>query len=82
MAHWTDLYVEGKFRNDADSKDGFPVRDCRDSRECRLLEFLVPIVHPDKPTQVTRMIGNTIFGPLSGDKPVDWSKVFSKLVIG
>ena len=80
LAHRTDLYVEGKFRNDADPKDGFLVRDCRDSRERRLLEFLVPIVHPDKPTRVTRTIGNTIFGALSRDRPVDWGKVFSELV--
>ena len=79
LAHRTDLYIKGKFWNDADPKDGFPVRDCRDSRECRLLEFLVPIMHPDKPTRVTRMIGNTIFGALSGDRPVDWGKVFSEL---
>ena len=80
MAHWTDLYIEGKFQNDADPKDGFPVRDCRNSRKRRLLEFLVPIVHLDKPTRVTRTIGNTIFGALSGDRPVDWGKVFRELV--
>ena len=50
MANRTDLYIDGKFRTEADPKDGFPVRDCRDARERRLLEFLVPIVHPDKPT--------------------------------
>ena len=80
LAHRTDLYIEGKFRNEADPKDGFLVRDCKNSRERRLLEFLVPIVHPDKPTRVTRTIGNTIFGALSGDRPVDWGKVFSELV--
>ena len=80
LAHRTDLYIKGKFRNDADPKDGFLVRDYRNSRERRLLEFLVPIMHPDKPTQVTRTIGNTIFGALSGDRPVDWGKVFSELV--
>ena len=80
MANRTDLYIDGKFRTEANPKDGFPVRDCRDARERRLLEFLVPIVHPDKPTRVTRTIGNTIFGALSGDRPVDWSKVFSELV--
>ena len=71
LANRTDLYIEGKFRNDADPKDGFPVRDCMDPRERRLLEFIVPIVHPDKSTRVTRTIGNTIFGALSGDRPVD-----------
>ena len=80
MANRTDLYIDSKFRTKADPKDGFPVRDCRDARERRLLEFLVPIVHPDKPTRVTRTIGNTIFGALSGDRPVDWGKVFSELV--
>ena len=80
MANRTDLYIDGKFRTEADPKDGFPVRDCRDARERRLLEFLVPIVHPDKSTWVTRTIGNTIFGALSGDRPVDWGKVFSELV--
>ena len=53
MANWTDQYVEGKFLHDVDPKDGFPIRDCRDAWECRLLDFLVPRVHPDKPTQVT-----------------------------
>ena len=80
FANRTDLYIEGKFRNEADPKDGFPVRDCRNPRERKLLEFLVPIVHPDKPTRVTRTIGNTIFGALSGERPVDWGKVFSELV--
>ena len=80
LANRTDLYIEGKFRNEADPKDGFPVRDCRNPRERKLLEFLVPIVHPDKPTRVTRTIGNTIFGALSGERPVDWGKVFSELV--
>ena len=80
LANRTDLYIEGKFRNDADSKDGFSVKDCMDPREHRLLEFIVPIVHPDKPTRVTRTIGNTIFGALSGDRPVDWGKVFCELV--
>ena len=37
-------------------------------------------MHPDKPTRVTCTIGNMIFGALSGDRPVHWGKVFSKLV--
>ena len=50
MANRTDQYMEGKFLHKVDPKDGFPVRECRDAREHRLLEFLVPIVHLDKPT--------------------------------
>ena len=80
MANRNDLYIEGKFRNEADPKDGYPVRDCRDERERRVLEFLVPIVHPDKPTRVTHTLGNTIFGALSGDRTVDWAIIFMELV--
>ena len=80
MANRTDLYIEGKFRNEADPKDGYPVRDCRDERERRMLEFLVPIMHPDKPTWVTRTLGNTIFEALSGDRMVDWAIIFMELV--
>ena len=80
MANRTDLYIEGKFRNEADPKDGYPVRDCRDARERRVLEFLVPIVHLDKPTWVTRTLGNTIFEVLSGERLVDWAIIFMELV--
>ena len=80
MANRTDQYVEGKFLHKADPKDGFPVRECRDARERRLLEFLVPIVHPNKPTRVTRTLGNTVFGALGGERPIDWAKIFAELV--
>ena len=80
MANRTDQYVEGKFLHEADPKDGFPVRECRDAGERKLLEFLVPIVHPYKPTRVTRTLGNTVFGALGGERPVDWAKIFAELV--
>ena len=80
MANRTDQYVEGKFLHEVDPKDGFPVRECKDARECRLLEFLVSIAHLDKPTLVTRTLGNTIFRAISGDRSVDWAKIFAELV--
>ena len=46
LANRTDKYVEDKFLHEVDPKDGFSVRECKDARERRLLEFLVPIVHP------------------------------------
>ena len=80
LANRTNKYMEGKFLHNVDLEDGFPVKECRDDRERRVLEFIVPIVHPDKPTQVTRTLGNTIFGALEGDRPVDWGKIFMDLV--
>ena len=67
---------EGRFMHQVDPKDGYSVGNCRNDRLRRLLEFLVPIVHPDKPTRVTITIGNTIFGALDGRSEVDWGVVF------
>ena len=80
MENRTDKYKEGKFLHEVDPKDGYPVREYRDARERRLLEFLVPIVHPDKPTRVTCTLRNTIFGAISGERSVDWSVIFMELV--
>ena len=80
MANRTDRFVEGKFFHDIDPKDGFLVRECRNDWERRVLEFLVSIVHPDKPTQVTRTLGNLIFGALDEDRLIDWAKIFMDLV--
>ena len=80
MANQMDKYVEGKFLHEVDPKDGFPVRECRDAWERRVLEFLIPIVHLDKPTRVTHTLGNTIFGALNGNRLVDWAKIFMDLV--
>ena len=80
MANRTDQEVEGKFLHNVDAKDGFLVRECRDARERRLLEVLVPIMHPDKPTRGTRTLGNTIFGAISGTRSVDWGKIFVELL--
>ena len=74
-----DGYIEGRFMHQVDPKDGYVVRDCWNSRQRRVLEFLVPIIHLDKPTWVTITIGNTIFGALDGGREVDWGIVFRDL---
>ena len=63
-----------------DPKDGYSVSDCRVDRNRRLLEFLIPIVHPNKPTRVTITIGNTIFSALDGGREVDWRVVFRDMM--
>ncbi len=52
-------------------KDGYAVEDCIDERQRRLLKFLVPVLHLEKPTRVTISLANTIFGALRGDWKVD-----------
>lgn len=86
LALRTDRHLDGKFANRVNRKDGFALADCKDARERRVLEFLVPILYPEKPTRVTFTMGNTLFGALSGERKVDWSRVIrdvvQKLVFG
>ena len=49
-------------------------------RAIRVLEFLVPILYVEKPTQVIITIGNTIFGALSRKRKVDWALVMRDVV--
>ena len=59
FASRTDKFIGGKFRNATNPKDGFAIADCEDSRSKRVLEFLIPIFYPEKPTRVTVTVGNT-----------------------
>ena len=80
QANRKDDYVRRKFKGAASPKDGYAVEDCVNGRHRRLLEFLVLILHPEKPTRVTSMIGNTILGNLSEEKRMDWAKFIYGLV--
>ena len=80
FASRTDKFIGGKFRNAANPKDGFAIADCEDSKAKRVLEFLIPILYPEKPTRVTVTVGNTIFGALLGEWKVDWGVVLQAVV--
>ena len=80
MASQTDRFIDGMFSGRVNPKDGYAVADCKDPRVKRVLEFLVPLLYPEKPTRVTITIGNTIFGALSGERPVDWGILVKDLV--
>ena len=75
LANRMDGYHEGCFIHQVDPKDGYSVEDFQNDQQHRMLEFLVPIVHLDKPTWVTISIGNTLFGVLDGGWEVDWGVV-------
>ena len=68
----TDKYIVGEFNKSVNPKDGYAFGDCEDFHAKQVLEFLIPIMYPEKPTWVTVTVGNTVFGSLLGDRPVDW----------
>ncbi len=59
MANRKDEYIRGKFQGAVNPKDGYAIEDCIDDRQRRLLEFMIPVLHPEKPTRVTITLGNT-----------------------
>jgi hypothetical protein len=73
--------VKECFKNLPSPKDGYSIDDCKDPRHRRLLAFLVPIVYPEKPNQITVTWGNTIFGALNGGRKVNWARIITTLVI-
>ena len=75
MASRTDRFIDGMFSGKVNPKDGYAKADCRDPRVRRVLEFLVPLLYPEKPKRVMITVGNTIFGALSGKRLVDWGIV-------
>ena len=80
MAFWTDQFIDGMFSGCVNPKDGYAVVDCKDPRAKRVLEFLVPLLYPEKPIKVTITVGNTIFGALFGERSIDWGIVVKDLV--
>ena len=53
-------------------KEGFHPGNCRSKRERRVLKFLMPILNPEKPKRINLTLANTMFGALSGSRPVNW----------
>jgi len=45
-----------------------------------VLRFLVPILNPNRPIQVTITLGSTLFGALSGERKIDWDLIVHDLV--
>ena len=51
MASRTDRFINGKFSSRVNPKDGYVVVDCKEPRTRKVLEFLVPLLYPEKPTK-------------------------------
>jgi len=79
-AHRKDSFYVGKFRGEHDSKDGFHPANCRNDRERRVIEFILPILSPEKPKRLTITMANTLFGAISGLRPVNWGRLIQEYV--
>jgi hypothetical protein len=79
-ANRCDGLFAGKFRGDADPKDGFHPGKWRNWRERKMLEFLLPILNLDKPKRISFTMANTLFGAMFGIKPMNWGLIIHEVV--
>ncbi|MGH3053684.1 MAG: hypothetical protein ACRDL7_01740, partial [Gaiellaceae bacterium] len=81
MATKADVYTKSRFARKPHKKDGYRVKDCIDRRERRVLAFLTPIFHPDRPNRLTVTLASTLVSSYAGTKEVSWSKLVRDLVL-
>ena len=75
-----DKYIVDQFSKSVNPKDEYAVTDCEDFHAKQVLEFLILILYLEKPTRVTVMVGNIVFGALLGDRLVDWGLLIYDVV--
>ena len=76
LASRRDTFYTEKFRGDNDPKEGFHPGNCWSKRERKVLEFLMPVLNPEKPKRIGLTLANTLFGALSGSRPVNWGLLY------
>ena len=75
-----DGLFTGKFTGEVDPKEFLHPGKCRNPRERRMLEFMLPILNPEKPKWLTLTVANTLFGALSGVRPVNWGIIIHEII--
>ena len=75
-----DGLCTGKFSGAIHPKEGLHPGNCTNPRERRMLEFMMPILNPEKPKRITLTAANTLFGALSGVRPVNWGQIIHDYV--
>lgn len=73
-------FLEGEFRNLADPKDGYSVRDVNDLEARMVIGFLNLIFHPEKPKKVVSLWTSTFIGSFRDMIVVDWTHLLANLV--
>ena len=72
--------MDGKLKNPPSPKNRYVVSDCKDVRTRLVLEFLVPLLYPEKPTRIIVTIGNIIFGAMTEEREVHWVLVIQNTI--
>jgi hypothetical protein len=80
MATKKEDCTRDKFSHKLDPKYGYFVKNCKDERKNWMLAFLVPILSPEKPYNITLTLATTLLLAYSEKKVVDWRSIIGELV--
>ena len=67
-----DNLFTGKFKGEVDPKESLHPANCLNLGERRMLQFMMPILNPEKPKWITLTMPNTLFEALFRVPPVNW----------
>jgi hypothetical protein len=73
-------HIAPYFKCKIDSKGGWKVSQCQDSRMRAIFAFMIPLIHPDKSRRVTIKIGNTIEAAYQSKKKISWATIFAEAI--
>lgn len=73
-------WVKDQFKSISD-KDGFRVDDCRSNRKRRLLQFLVPILSPNKPTTYVIKLTKAVYEAYLHDRKIGWGLIVHEMTV-
>jgi hypothetical protein len=72
-----DMYFDG-----TNSSHGWNVKQCNVPELKRLFEFLVPIIHPKKPTFLPVSMANTVVASWLGVAQINWAHILQQAILG
>jgi hypothetical protein len=80
MATKKEDCTRDNFSQKLDPKYDYFVRNCKDERQRRMLAFLVPILRPENPYNITLILATTLLLAYSKKKVVNWGSIIGELV--
>jgi hypothetical protein len=72
-------FIAGFFGKGLDKLGGYAVEDCLNACARTCLEFLIPIVNPEKPHQMTVRLAIIVLRAWSKNRDVEWGIIIRDL---
>ncbi|CAK9879717.1 unnamed protein product [Sphagnum jensenii] len=75
-----DPLSERYFAQDRVVSHGYKISQCKDPELMMLFHFLIPILHPRKPSYIPVKWANTVIASWSGEREINWAFIMHKVI--